>query len=313
MPPERSVTLFMLVTDRDCVFADYAVRSYGKLAGADADFVLFVYLNCLSKENVERYAGRWRSYPYVEVFDNTEKVRATPLYPGQEMTSPEGVLRRRDDAAENYDELWTSELKTFRTPFVATVDADFEVLHPDFYHHLVAALRADPSAIGASTDYSPTARVYDTYSERHVVLWERNHTWFCLYRREAFELSAASHFYYEEPDADWGTIAFDSAAYFQHDLRYAHGRTFVSLPPEFSGSFLHYGAASKNRSITRRNVWFYRRVFIWSTVGLVYGSRLGPAGRALNAVVRKAARRAFRSLLDRTAAERSTDVYEEQP
>ena len=312
MPPQTSVTLFMLVTDRDCVFADYAVRSYGTLVGPDGDpdFVLFVYLNCLSRENVERYAGRWGSYPYVEVFDNTEKVRGTPLYPGQEMVSPEGVRRRRDDAAENYDELWTSELPTFRTPLVATVDADFEVLHPDFYHHLLAALRSDARAVGASTDYSPTARVYDTYSKRDLVLWERNHTWFCVYRREAFALSTASHFYYEEVDAD-GTTAFDSAAYFQHDLRDVHGRTFVSLPPEFSRSYIHYGAASKNRSISRRNVWFYRRVFIWSTVGLVYGSRRGRAARALNAVVRKAARAAFRGLLDRVASERRTYVYDD--
>lgn len=317
MAAQKSITLFMLVTDRDCMFADFAVKSYGKVARSAGEgssgFVLFVYLNCLSDAHVARYADRWRAYPYVEVFDNREKVRGTPLYPGQEMVSPEGIARRRDDAAENYDELWTTELRAFRTPLVATVDADFEVLHPDFFHQLLAALRCDDRAVGASTDYSPTARVYDTYSRRHMTLWERNHTWFCIYRREAFELSDVSHFYYEEQGADGEAVAYDSAAYFQRDLRGRHGRTFAALGPEYSRSYIHYGAASKNKSITPGNVRLYRKLFIWSTVGVLYGSRLGRAGRALNAVVRRAVGAASRDVLERTAAERTTYVYDDPP
>lgn len=315
MPKGTSITLFMLVTNRDCVFADYAVRSYGKLRqgeGRAGDFVLFVYLNCLSAENKARYARRWASYPYVEVFDNAERVAGRDLYPGQEIVSPEGVARQRDDYAENYDELWTSELRAFQTPLVATVDADFEVLHPDFYFYLRDALAADARHVGASTSYDATARQYDTYSRRHLVLHERNHTWFCIYRREAFELSGVSHFYYEEENADGETIAFDSAAYFQHDLRARHGRTFVSLPPAFDRSFVHYGAASKNTSITPRNAWLYRAVFLWSTVGVFYGSGVGRVGSAVNGVVRRLSRAVFRGRLERVAAERRTYVYDAQ-
>lgn len=308
------VTLFMLVTERDCVFADYAVASFAKVydrcQAPGSRFVLFVYLNCLSAASKARYAKRWAAYPYVTLFDNAERTAGRTLVPGEDIVSPEGIVRQRDDAAENYDELWTSRLPTFTTPIVGTVDADFEVLDPDFYVYLLDALASDDRLVGASTSYSPTSRQYDTYSKRHLLIHERNHTWFCLYRREAFQLSQTSHFYYEEANAQGETEAFDSAARFQHDLRLL-GRTFATLPPAFSRSFIHYGAASKNKSITPRTVGFYRRVFLWTTVGVRYGSQVGLAGRALNRAVRRVAGVAFRGLLERVAAERRTYVYDE--
>lgn len=315
MSGNRLITLFMLVTERDCMFADYAIESYGKIFRASErppdHFVLYVYLNCLSQQSKDAYFPRWASYPYVQLFDNAARVEGLDLYPGQEIVSPEGIVRRRDDRAENYDELWSSELPTFATPLVATVDADFEVLHPDFYFHLLDALEADGGLVGASTSYSATSREYDTYSRRHLVLHERNHTWFCIYRREAFEQSRVSQFYFEEEDPHGKVHAYDSAAYFQHDLRVNHGRTFAALPPRFDGSYIHYGAASKNRSITPRNAGLYRRMFIWANVGVRYGSHVGRMGTALNRVVRRITRRLFHVRLERVAAERRTYVYDE--
>lgn len=302
----------MLVTERDCMFADYAVASYARLheacPGEAYRFVLFVYLNCLSEASKRRYAARWAAHPFVTLYDNAEHVRDLDLRPGQEIVSPEGVVRPRDDAAENYDELWSTQLQTFTTPVVGTVDADFEVLHPDFYVHLLDALAADDRLVGASTSYSSSARQHDTYSGRNVVIHERNHTWFCLYKREAFRLSKTSHFYFEETDAQVETVAYDSAANFQRDLR-LQGRTFATLPPAFDSSYIHYGAASKNRSITPRTVGFYRRVFLWANVGVLYGAGVGRMGRALNGAVRRLAGVAFRRLLARVAAERRTYVF----
>lgn len=311
----RLITLFMLVTERDCMFADYAIESYGKIFRSPdyppEHFILHVYLNCLSPQSKDTYVPRWSSYPYVQLFDNAAKVAGQSLTPGEGIVSPEGVVRKREDRVEDCDELWTSELPTFSTPLVATVDADFEVLHPDFYFYLLDALASDDRHIGASTSYSPTSRAFDTYSKRTLVHHERNHTWFCIYRREAFTQSQVSHFYYEEVDADGETLSYDSAAYFQHDLRTRLGRTFATLPPQFDRSFIHYGAASKNRSITPRNAWLYRRAFLWAHVGVLYGSHAGTLGTALNRVVRRISRRLFQDRLERVAVERSTYVYDD--
>lgn len=86
----------------------------------------------------------------------------------------------------------------------------------------------------------------------------------------------------------------------------------MSLPPAFDRSFVHYGAASKNTSITPRNAWLYRAVFLWSTVGVFYGSGVGRVGSAVNGVVRRLSRAVFRGRLERVAAERRTYVYDAQ-
>src|SRR4028118_13435 len=143
---DKKITFFMLVTNRDCIIADYAINSYQKIYNTklnfgSCDFILFVYLNCLTEENKNKYYGKWELYPFTFLYDNTSKIKPEDFpYPGQPIISPEGVARSRDDYAESYDELWTTELKKIQTPFVATVDADFEILHADFYFYLMEEL-----------------------------------------------------------------------------------------------------------------------------------------------------------------------------
>src|SRR5579859_2743391 len=59
------VTFFMIVTPRDVVIADYAVRSYAKIR--DLDFSLRVYSNYLLPEQKDYYFPRWEKLPYVDV------------------------------------------------------------------------------------------------------------------------------------------------------------------------------------------------------------------------------------------------------
>lgn len=311
---EKLITLFMLVTDRDCMIADYAVGSYRKIyrqkkAFGFQDFVLFVYLNCLSERNILKYKKKWESYPYTTVFDNANKISgpARP-YPGKPIISPEGVARSCDDYAESYDELWTTELKKFKTPFVATVDADFEVLHPDFYFYLCGQLRQHADIIAASSSYTGTGLLYDSYSKRNIILTERNHTWFCIYKREAFAISARSHYYFETLTSKGEILAYDSAAYFQHDLRINHRYRFAVLPERFRYSYIHYGAASKNRSLNSSNIGFYRRAVILNTVGCVYGIKSKPA-LLINKITRKIAFVLFGTYLNKIVAERSRYIY----
>ncbi len=316
MEDKKLITLFMLVTDRDCIIADYAIKSYHKVYVQKTefgfqDFVLFVYLNCLSVENKNKYVKKWQAFPYTLLYDNAEKIESIGRpYPGQQIVSPEGIVRSRDDFAESYDELWTEELKKFNTPFIATVDADFEILDADFYFYLLQQLKENRRHIGASCSYDVTAYLYDTYSKRNIILSERNHTWFCIYKKEAFELSPTSHFYYETHTNEGKVLAYDSAAYFQHDLRTKHQRTFAVLPGAFESSFVHYGAGSKNKSLNSENIRFYRNVFLLSRIGLFYGK--GNLAKILiNTLIRKIVGKMFSRYLNRFTRERSVYVYDE--
>src|SRR5438067_5455752 len=168
----------MIVTPRDVVIADYAVRSYAKITGLD--FSLLVYSNYLLPEQKAYYFPRWEALPFVEIAHNRhhdEDLR--DIYTRIQSDALEGPF-------EYCDPIWDRELRQITTPFVATVDADFEIFGSGFVNHMVGRLRTDPDLVGLSTDYSATDIVHEPYSGNTIILNERNHTWFCLYKRMAF-------------------------------------------------------------------------------------------------------------------------------
>ena len=241
----------MIVTPRDAVVADYAVRSYAKLR--ELDFSLRVYSNYLLPQQKAYYFPRWEQLPFVDIVRNPhhdadlrgigERIHADAL---------EGPF-------EYCDPLWDRELRRIDTPFIATVDADFELFSARFVHTMMRQLKAEPELVGFSTDYSSTDVVHEPYSGNTIVLNERNHTWFCVYKRAAFERSQVSHAFHREilPGAPVERNCWDSAAYFQKSLR-DQGLRFEYLHGQFRRDFIHYGAFSKNTSVTRDNVAFFR-------------------------------------------------------
>ncbi|MGM9477292.1 hypothetical protein ACS5PU_12710 [Pedobacter sp. GSP4] len=315
MMKSPQITFFMLVTDRDCIIADFAIKSYNKIYHRNQDFggedfVLYIYLNNLSEENKGYYLEKWASYPYTTLYDNTEKLNslAEKPYPGQIVTSPEGVSRQVEGYNELYDELWTTELKKIDTPYIATVDADFEILNADFYFYLISELSKNPSLIGASTCYSATSPqpIYDSYSNRNIILQERNHTWFCIYKREAFNRCNISHYYYEEIDSSNQIVAYDSASYFQQHLR-QKGFNFIHCPISYYNSYVHYGAASKNKTLNRTNINYYRNAFLLTSRGILRGKN-ALFSKAINKLVRTIAKPFFKNYLNRKKHERSTYI-----
>ena len=175
MNPE--LTLFMLVTNRDCVLADFAIHSYRKVFKRYPRFLLEVYANCLSPGNKQRCFRRWKRLPYVSLRDNQAE-RTIERRIGAHFHSPEGIPLRYDDNCEHYDEVWTREHQLAKTPFWATVDADFEALAPDFLLAMMETLRSNPSLAGISTDYSPlNENLFDTYSNAVIRINQRWHTW----------------------------------------------------------------------------------------------------------------------------------------
>lgn len=245
------VTFFMLVTPRDIVLADYAVRSYGKIKGVD--FTLEVYSNYILPEQKAYYFPRWEKYPFVEIVRNDHQ--DDDVYSIKQRIAEQ----RLEGPFESCDTIWDRELPKIQTPLVATVDADFEVLRPRFVYKILKELAANPKVIAYSTDYTPISVYYEPYSNENIILNERNGTWFCVYRREAFQKSQVSHGYYQEilTSASISRNAWDSCAFFQKALR-DQGYELRHLESTYQKDFIHYGAFSKNTSVTRRTVGTFR-------------------------------------------------------
>src|SRR5262245_15216114 len=83
------LTLFMLVTNKDCVLANHSILSYRKLWKIYDSFVLEVYANCLSAERKARYFSRWQQLPYVSIRDNEADGKLVRKK-GEPFLSPDG-------------------------------------------------------------------------------------------------------------------------------------------------------------------------------------------------------------------------------
>lgn len=246
------ITFFMIVTPRDAVIGDYALRSYGKLRGLD--YRVRVYSNYLLPAQKRHYFPQWERLPGVEILRNDH--HDADLEAIKDRIDAEGL----EGPFEYLEPIWDRELPKVDSRYVATVDADFEILNPRFLYAIMDQLRASPpDLIGFSTDYSSTAEHFESYKGHTIILHERNHTWFCIYKREAFEISPVSHHFHREvhegeaiPIHTW-----DTSAYLQHSLR-EKGLRFEHLHGKYSRDFVHYGAFSKNTSITRGTVGWFR-------------------------------------------------------
>lgn len=245
----------MIVTPRDVVIADYAVRSYARVR--DLDFSLLVYSNYLLPEQKAYYFPRWEAFPYVDVAANPHHDSDLRSINGRiQSDSLEGPF-------EYCDPIWDRELRKLDTPYVATVDADFEILRPGFLGYMMTRLRAEDDLVAFSTDYSPTGVVHEPYSGNTIILNERNHTWFCIYKHLAFERSQVSNAFHREMlvGAPIERNCWDSCAYFQKSLR-DQGLRFEFLHGTRRRDFIHYGAFSKNTTVTRENVALFRLLAI---------------------------------------------------
>ena len=247
------ITFFMIVTPRDAVIADYAIRSYRKLRGLA--YALLVYSNYLLPEQKRFYFSRWEREPNVAIAENNHHD------PDVEVIKERIDRENLEGPFEYCDPIWDRELPRIQTPYVGQVDADFEILNPRFAYHMLDGLRRQPDLIGYSTDYSPPAVTFEPYKGHYIILNERNHTWFCIYRREAFALSDVSHAYYREEltASSIKVSGWDSSAWFQKSLR-DQGWRFEHLHGRFRRDFIHYGAFSKNTVVTRDNVATFRRI-----------------------------------------------------
>lgn len=300
-------TLLMLVTNRDCVMAHHAVRSYGKVWKLYREFRLRIYANCLSDANKRRYFPRWRKYPYAVLVDN-EAGGPIRRRKGDLFKTPEGIEMPYEDDCEHQEQIWAREQKICRTRFFGTVDADFELLSGEFVLEMLARLRADDTLAACSTAHSPTVEGHaDSYSGRALTLSERWHTWCCIYKGEMRQyLDDVSPSYFETTLPDGTRYVFDSYAHFQSVLRNKFGYRLEALGDRYRSQHIHYGAFSKNRSVGPWTVWPYRWLAIAAGPGLFRSG--GSLGRWLNGLGRQWGGQLFSRLFAGVVKERS--VYD---
>jgi len=160
---------------------------------------------------------------------------------------------------EYCDPIWDRELPRIPAPFVATVDADFEIFRPRFLDYMMRRLRAEQDLVGYSTDYSPRDVVHEPYSGNTIILKEGKNTCYCIYMRRSFEVSQVSNALHREMlvGAPVERNCWDSCAYFQKSLR-DQGLRLDYLHGKFRQDFIHYGAFSKNTTVTRDSVAVFR-------------------------------------------------------
>lgn len=263
------VTFFMIVTDSCAPIAHYCIRSYRKLERCGVSFRLVVYGNCLSPETEALYYPKWKRFGYVDLMDNRAYVSGSPPVAGATTRTPEGQERTILGPFELGGTIWTRELKKFGTPYVATVDADFEILDGHFVVRALSLLENDSRLAGVSTDYSPdNDHFQNPYMNCEHFLHQRWHAWFCVYRRECLQ-GGVSHHVYRYRDSETGRLqVFDDGALLQDSLL-KQGWRFEVLPESFFRQYLHYNGFAQNMEITIKNVGIYRRYRVWQRQGLI--------------------------------------------
>lgn len=325
MMSHKGITFFMPVIDSVAIMADYTIASYAKLRDSHIPFTLLVYPNFLSPRIKEKHIPKWKRYEYVEIADTAEQEATTRPSPWKEEDDHivaeyhVGALQSGSRVYkwlgpwERHDVILDTELHKIDSEYVATVDADFEILNGDFIGYIIERMEQNPNLKVVSSDYSPTSRYNSSiFRTGYCYLHERYSAWFCVYKREAL-LFPESHRYRDKFDPASGEFyAWDTSAYLQQRLREERGYEMEAIAG-FDRSFIHYGAFAKNRSITSRNVSIYRALKLAAKMPL--GAQVLPYDPARHRFASKIDRRItwimvellFRRLFDES--ERHRPIY----
>lgn len=270
----------MLVTDPDVIIADYCIKSYEKIKGIK--FKLIVYSNYISQKNKKVFFPKWSNYHYVKIIENNTLGEKPKLNMLEEETHEimEKYLSGTNKMGfkcwkwaapfDRHDLTLDRELRKFKTPYVACVDADFEILDEQFIIYSINKMNNTPNLKVMSADYSSTAKyATEVFPKGYFILNERYNTWFCIYKRDVLNFPE-SHRYrdtYDEKTKEFNV--WDTSAYYQKRLRMERGYKMESCPDYLKSCFIHYAAFAKNRSINTKNLNFYRFIRLLAVNGLL--------------------------------------------
>lgn len=285
---KKTITFFMLVTPRDAILADYSIRSFGKLQSVlqAYDWVLQIYLNCLTDNLKKKYVPRWNKLSYVQLLDNANAFDPENINPG-EIVHFKGISTRPYEGKYEIGcMVWEREFRKMQSDYWCIVDADFEIIEPDFIIHMLQSLDNDKQLYVYSTDSGTIVEKYNTYANENIISAERYDTWFCMYKKEC--LQCKSPLYYYEEIRDSKKWVWDDTGKFQEDLKKQAGCNFrsisqiepLSLRNNYIYQYIHYGAFSKNVTLnTRWKIFWYRNIVILSHRGFILFDRKNPINK----------------------------------
>ena len=268
----------MIVTPTDAMLADYSIHSYAKLQPflKSYDWILQVYMNCLTDELKRQYVSRWKRLPYVELLDNVGWFNVESILPGDKVFFHGISSRPFEGKYEIGCMIWEREFRKMQSDYWCIVDADFEIIEPYFVQHIFNTLDNEESLYVYSTDFNSKIMRYNTYTDENAFLMDRYCTWFCAYKKQC--LKCESPLYYHEEIIDGQKYVWDDTGKFQEDLQKQTNCYFksisqieqIDLRNELMYQYIHYGAFSKNKSLdTRYKIFLYRKVSLLSHRGLV--------------------------------------------
>jgi hypothetical protein len=250
MEAAMKLTLLMIVTPRDCGIALYSITALSNHLRQLPFCSLAIYENALSE------------------FDRTEINRTTG-------GNPRIVCKSNNqEICEEAPEIWSRELILLDTPLVGILDPDFEIFDPSFIVEMIQAFSKDEKLAVYSTDWSPTRKVFETYTQVDALLMERWHTWFCIYRKVALE-QFHDFSYVEAIDPSGLSIKYDHSAWLQQALK-KRGWRGQELIGDHEWKYLHYGAFAQNKHLTGLLLARYRALKIFQHNGYrhLHGSAL---------------------------------------
>ena len=251
---DKKITFFMIVTSDDLCIADYAVKSYSKLK--NMDFKLLIYSNYVDPILKKKYFTKWGKYPFVEIIKNDH----------QDGKSVE-IVQESEGYFEPHGVLLDRELKKIDSCYIATVDADFEILRPNFVYEMIKILDFDTSILGISTDYNPNQRRYISFINRWAYEYECWNTWFILYRKSNIDWNIPMLRTRKE-DANGDLLIWDTCSYFQIESVENKKLKLQVIDKKYQNQFIHYGAFAKNIDLNGKNIWLYRFLSIIQKNGI---------------------------------------------
>jgi len=273
----------MLLTNRDFFIALHSIKSYRKLLPVLKfyDWKLVLYLNCIKDSYKDKIYKLSLKYDYIDIINNIKYVNPDELTPGKIVYSKEGWPKHIEGKFEPCGVVWTREFQNFTSDYWVTVDADFEILSPNFIIDAFEKLENDENLILFASDYNENVLFAENY-----YLMKRYHTWFCIYKKIAQKCKTSLFAFSEITDGT--TYMYDECSKFQWDLREQFG--YNMMASEKKASFIHYGAFSKNVTLdTQKKVNLYRIITLLAYFGLQYStiSIINRFIRKINKYIRK--------------------------
>ena len=280
------LTLLMIVTPPDLAIAKYSLRALRKHIPSVPDCSLLIYQNGLSGQQECEIANIIHGTEWLLISNRLTLPKNMKV--GEFYQTDQGATALREGLYESYDEIWSRELVLLDSPLVGIIDPDFEIFDPSFIPGMIAAFADDAKLAIFATEHEQTQKMYDTYSQEMCLSMERWNTCFCIYRKAALEQNHDFSFKALGDETSGLPMYYDSSAWLQKTLveNGWRGREIERWHEWWK--YIHYGAFSKNRSLSGAKLKIYRCFRILRHNGFRHSHGSEMASKQLQRIGRRA-------------------------